>query len=60
MSMYYPSDFGGQTLTWSGSGQPVQYLSQWWEQMKFDNPNKVRGVSQLRAQELKEFVMRRS
>ena len=36
------------------------YLSQWWEQIKFNNPDNDRGVSQLRAQQLKELVMRRS
>ena len=47
-------------MTRSSRGQTVQYLGQWWEQIKFDNPNKDRGVSRLRAQQLKELVMRRS
>ena len=59
-SFYYPSDSGGQTMTRSGRGQPVRYLSQWWEQIKFDNPNKDRGVSRRRAHQLKELVMRPS
>ena len=59
-SFYYPSDSGGQTMTRSGRGQPVRYLSEWWEQIKFDNPNKDRGVSRRRAHQLKELVMRRS
>jgi len=59
-SIYYPSDSGGQTMTRNGRGQPVRYLGKWWERMKFDNPDKKRGVSRLRAQQLKELVMRRS
>jgi len=58
-SFYYPSDSGGQTMTRSGRGQPTRYLSQWWDQIEFENPDKDRGVSRLRAHQLKELVMRR-
>ena len=58
-SLVYQSDFGGQTMTRSGRGQPIRYLGKWWQQIKVDNPDKDVRVSRRRAQELKACIMHR-
>ena len=55
MSLFYPSDRAGVTMTRGGAGKPVRYLGQWWRSMTFDNAARDKALSRARAEQLRAF-----
>ena len=56
-SSQYASDRAGITLTRSGRGPPIRYLSEWWRHIEFSNPNKDVCVTRQHVLDLQFWVL---